>query len=56
MWSHRFGARSAQEANAVALSDTSVFVSGIFARAVDFGGGSLQSAGGTDVFLLCLEP
>ena len=56
LWSQRFGARSLDEANAVTVSDSSVFVSGIMTGTVNFGGGPLRSAGRTDAFLLCLEP
>ena len=56
LWSRSFGARSAQEANAATVSDSGVIVSGIMLKTVDFGDGPLTSAGGTDVFLLCLEP
>ena len=49
-WSKRFGSTSQDIATGVAVDGTSnVVVSGYFAGAVDFGGGTLTSAG-TDVF------
>ena len=56
-WSKRFGDASGQYARAVA-ADTSgnSIVTGYFYGAVDFGGGTLTSAGAFDIFLAKLGP
>jgi chitodextrinase len=52
LWSKRFGATSTDTGYGIGV-DTSgnVLVIGIFQGTVDFGGGSLISAGGSDIFL-----
>jgi hypothetical protein len=52
IWSKRFGSASDDVAFSVALDRTgNIVVAGSFQNSVDFGGGSLSSAGGTDVFV-----
>ena len=52
VWSKRFGDGNHQYAPAVAVDDLdNVLVAGYFVGAVDFGGGTLTSAGGEDIFL-----
>ena len=51
-WSKRFGALSGDFGNSVAVNASSdVFLTGLFLGTVDFGGGSLVSAGGQDIFV-----
>ncbi len=56
IWSRRFsgsGAFDSAYATGVAVDGSgNVFVAGYFQRAVDFGGGTLSSAGGSDVFVV----
>ena len=48
----QFGDGAAQSGKAVAIDAAGgVFVTGDLAGSIDFGGGALMSAGGTDVFL-----
>lgn len=55
LWSKRFGNNSNQYGNAVALAKSGdVVVAGHYGGAVDFGGGALTAAGGTDAFLAVL--
>ena len=55
LWSQRFGGFSSETGLAVtADSAGNVVVGGHFSGTVDFGGGPLTSAGGTDVFLIKL--
>lgn len=50
-WSRRFGGASSDVAEAVAVDGNgNVALAGYFQGAVDFGGGSLTSAGGNDAF------
>jgi hypothetical protein len=52
LWSKRFGDGNVQHANAVAVDASgSVIVTGDFKGTVDFGGGALTSAGGSDIFV-----
>ncbi|MBW2733744.1 MAG: SBBP repeat-containing protein [Deltaproteobacteria bacterium] len=47
-----FGGLGSEQANALALDgNDNVYVVGTFEQSVDFGGGELVSAGGTDIFL-----
>ncbi len=60
IWSRRFSGTGAFD-NAYALavavdSDGNSVVAGYFQRTVDFGGGSLVSAGGSDVFVVKYSP
>jgi len=56
-WSQQFGDASSQQSNSIAVdaSGNSV-VTGWFMGTVDFGGGILTSAGGSDVFLAKFDP
>jgi hypothetical protein len=48
-----FGDAAGQEGNDVAVSDSgNIIATGIFAGAVNFGGGTITSAGGTDLYLV----
>lgn len=52
LWSKRFGNPSDQHGNDIAVdASQNVFVVGYFAGAVDFGGGTLVSEGGNDIFV-----
>jgi hypothetical protein len=52
VWSKRFGDAGDQRGNGVAIDRTGqVVLTGSLSGAVDFGGGSLTSAGGQDVYL-----
>jgi hypothetical protein len=56
-WIKRFGADGAQVARAAAVdSNGDVFLGGSFEGSVDFGGGTIASAGGSDVVLAKLGP
>jgi hypothetical protein len=51
-WSQRFGSTLTDAGEDVAVDGSgNVFVAGSFSGTVDFGGGPLTSAGGTDIFL-----
>ena len=51
-WSQRFGSTGNDVGNAVAVDGSgNVVVTGSFTGTVDFGGGNLVSAGGTDIFV-----
>lgn len=57
VWSRKFGDSLAQTARGVALdAGGNVLLIGGFSGALDFGGGTLTSAGGTDVFIAKLDP
>jgi hypothetical protein len=57
IWSKRFGDGDYQVANAVAVDASgNVIVTGTFYSAVDFGGGTLTSAGNADIFVAELGP
>jgi len=52
LWSKRFGAGDWDEGFSVAVdSNGNVFVTGRFKETINFGGGELTSAGGSDIFL-----
>ncbi len=52
VWSKRFGAATYDEATAVAVDGQgNVILTGLFRGTVDFGGGALTSAGGSDIFV-----
>jgi hypothetical protein len=56
LWSERFGDGLDQYSRAVAVdSSGNVFVTGSFKGTIDFGGESLQSAGGSDGFVAKLD-
>jgi len=56
LWSRRFGDDSDQIARGVAVTKTGeIVVTGSFAGKVDFGAGSLTSAGSFDAFVLTLD-
>lgn len=51
-WSKRYGDAGTQAASSAAIdSEGNVVLAGSFAGAIDFGGGSLVSAGGSDIFV-----
>jgi Beta-propeller repeat len=57
LWSERFGDASDQVARNVAVDGLgNVFVTGNFSGTINFGGGTLMSAGGDDIFLAKLDP
>ena len=57
LWTKTFGGTTDDRAHDVAVdSSGSIYLSGYFQGSVDFGGGSLTSAGAADVFLLKLTP
>ncbi len=57
LWTNGYGGIAQQQAHDVATdADGNVYVAGSFSQTVDFGGGDLVSAGGTDVFLAKLDP
>lgn len=55
LWSRRFGDKEDQYATGTAFAG-GLFITGYFSGSVDFGLGSLVSAGGTDVFVAKLYP
>lgn len=56
LWSHAYGAASADEAHSVSAdASDAVHVAGKFVGSVNFGGGALMSAGSDDAFLLKLS-
>lgn len=55
IWSKRFGDASSQSASEIAVGANGIVVAGSFAGAVDFGTGSLSSAGNTDIFLATFD-
>jgi hypothetical protein len=56
VWSRRYGGTLGQTAAAIAVDASgAVFLLGNFYGAINFGGGSLQSAGQSDVFLAKLD-
>jgi len=57
LWSRRFGGSGFDAGACVAVDkDGNIVVAGTFQESVDFGGGTLISAGGRDIFLLKLDP
>jgi hypothetical protein len=57
LWSKRFGDASEQIGKAIAIDNMgNVLVTGSFSGVVDFGGGPLASASGTDIFIAKLDP
>lgn len=55
-WSKRFGDATVQDTNGVAVDAAgNVIIVGTFAGSVNFGGGALTSAGGTDIFVAKLN-
>ena len=57
LWSRRFGGPANESGKAVAIDGSgNVVTTGWFAATVDFGGGPLTSAGGSDVFVVDLTP
>jgi hypothetical protein len=56
LWSKRFGDSEQQEAHSVAVDAAgNIVLGGMFWGALDFGGGALTSAGGTDMFVAKLD-
>ncbi len=57
VWSTRFGTSSETHPAGIAVDPTNhVIVTGTLLGAADFGGGALTTAGGTDAFLVKLDP
>ena len=57
LWSRRFGSNQSDYVSALATDAAgNVYVAGLFQGSVDFGGGSLTSAGNSDVFIAKLSP
>jgi len=60
LWSHRFGGTGSDKALGVAVDGTgAIYVTGLFAGSVDFGGGTasmLTSTGSADAFLAKYDP
>jgi hypothetical protein len=57
LWSQRFGDSSFQYARSVTVDNLgNVIVTGRFESGMDFGGGSLTSAGGVDIFVAKFNP
>lgn len=57
VWSKSFGDASAQIGYSLATdNNNNIIITGNFAGSVDFGGGLLMSAGGTDIFLARFGP
>lgn len=57
MWAKRFGSSGDHYATSVAVDASSnVLLTGYFSGAIDFGGGALASAGGTDAFVAKFDP
>ena len=57
IWAKSFGGAAYQSGDGVAVDGSgNVFVTGKFTGTVDFGGGDLVSAGGTDIFLTKFGP
>ena len=57
VWAKRFGDNQAQNGRGIAVDDAgNVVVTGSFAGKIDFGGGALTSAGGTDAFVAKFDP
>src|SRR6185295_4557305 len=55
IWAKRFGGTSDDFGLAVALdSSNNIYIAGTFQGSIDFGGGTIQSAGGSDAFVLKL--
>lgn len=56
LWSQRFGDIYSDAATAVAIDPyDNIYVTGYFAVKIDFGGGTLSSAGSTDIFVAKLD-
>jgi len=52
LWSKRFGGAFRDEDNSVSVdSSGNVYITGTFDISIDFGGGALTNAGGSDIFL-----
>ncbi len=55
LWSHRAGDTGAQTGAGVSADATGVSATGTFSGPIDFGGGAIANAGGTDVFVVKLS-
>lgn len=57
LWAKQFGDNKAQNALSVAVDATGrIAIAGMYAGKIDFGGGLMTSAGGTDAFVAVLDP
>ncbi len=56
MWSQRFGSSGDQTGKAVAVDELGVVLTGYYASTIDFGGGTLNNAGGVDIFVARFDP
>ncbi len=56
LWSKSFGGTSWDSMKSIAVSDSALYVSGIFAGTVNFGGTDLVASGSTDLALVKLDP
>jgi hypothetical protein len=57
LWSKSFSGVGDQAASGIAVdANDNLLVAGTFAGSVDFGGGTLASAGGQDIFVASLDP
>ncbi len=56
LWSSAFGGTGSDRGYAIATDGTNCLVAGCFQDMVDFGGGTLTSAGGDDIFLAKYNP
>jgi len=56
LWAESLGGADTDEGDGVAVDGHGVVVTGRFGSTVDFGGGAISSAGGTDLFVLGLTP
>ena len=57
LWARRFGGSANESGKAVTIDGSgNVVTTGWFAATVDFGGGPLTSAGGSDIFVVDLTP
>jgi len=55
LWSQAFGDTFSEAGHSIAMGNSSVVITGYFGNQVDFGGGSLVTAGGLDVFVAKFE-
>ncbi len=57
LWSRAFGSDKSERLTSLVVDPSgNIYLGGIFLGPVDFGGGALQSAGGSDIFVVKLDP